>query len=63
MKKKLVWVKNENSLTFNNIKNNNSSNITQRHLNKRSKTNLYFSNNIHTKNRRIILEKNKSKYL
>ncbi len=61
MKKKLVWVKNENSLTFNNIKNNNSNNITQRHLNKRSKTNLYFSNYIHIKNRRIIFEKNKIK--
>ena len=60
MQKKLTWVKKDNSVTLNNIKNN-SNNITQRHLNKRSKTNLYFSNYIFSKNKKTNIENNRYK--
>ena len=60
MQKKLTWVKKDNSMTLNNIKNN-SNNITQRHLNKRSKTNLYFSNYIYSKNKKANVDNKKYK--
>lgn len=60
MQKKLTWVNKDNSMTLNNIKNN-SNNITQRHLNKRSKTNLYFSNYIYSKNKKANVDNKKYK--